>query len=180
VKELEISTITQQLQAIEPQLAPAGTAAELAEQQLLTASENLAEAEQTFDELVGESYRGAAALPPGLFIPELAGISAHAPALPVDVPTGGEAAALAYVRAREEARVAQEQFDLATNQEQTLEEQVASLEDQRERRQDELDALHDETSSDWSRSSASRSRHRRRRGGARARPRAVRKTTQRQ
>jgi cell wall-associated NlpC family hydrolase len=143
-KELEINTITQQLQAIEPQLAPAGTAAQLAEQQLLTANENLAEAEQTFDELVGDSYQGAAALPPDLFIPELAGLSAHAPALPVDVPTGGEAAALAYVRAREEARVAQEQFDLATNQEQTLEEQAASLEDQLDRLQDDLDALHDE------------------------------------
>jgi cell wall-associated NlpC family hydrolase len=143
-KELEISTITQQLQAIEPQLAPAGTAAELAEQQLFIANEELAEAEQTFDELVGDSYRGAAALPPDLFIPELAGLGAHAPALPVDVPTGGESAALAYVRARDEARVAREQYDLATNAEQTLEEQAAALEDQLERLQDELDALHDQ------------------------------------
>jgi peptidoglycan DL-endopeptidase CwlO len=143
-KEIEINTITQQLQALEPQLAPAGTAAELAEQELFTRNEALTQAEQALDEVVGESYRGAAALPPELFLPELAGINAHAPSLPVDVPTGAEAAALEYVRARDEALVAQEQYDLATGTEQTLEEQAAELEDRLERLQDQLDDLLDE------------------------------------
>jgi peptidoglycan DL-endopeptidase CwlO len=143
-KQVEINTVTQQLQAIEPQLAPAGTAADLAEQELLAANEALAEAELALDELVGQSYRGAAALPPDLFIPELAGIHAHAPALPFDVPTGTEAAAVAYTKAREEAQAAQEQYDRATTDEQTLEEQAAALEDQLAGLEDELDELLDE------------------------------------
>jgi peptidoglycan DL-endopeptidase CwlO len=143
-KDIEVTTITQQLQALEPQLAPAGTAAELAEQQLFTANETLAAAELALDEVVGESYRGAAALPPGLFIPELAGINAHAPALPVDVPTGAEAAALAYVAARDAAQAAQDQYERATSDEQTLEEQAEALEDQLARLQNQLDGLLDQ------------------------------------
>jgi cell wall-associated NlpC family hydrolase len=142
-KEIELETAVQQLQSIEPQLAPAGTAAELAEQQWLTATDALTEAESTLDELVGESYVGAAALPPDLFIPELPGLQAHAPGVPVDAPIGTEGAARDYIKARDEAQAAAEQLELAQNAEQTLEEQAEQLEGTIERLTDELEGLRD-------------------------------------
>jgi cell wall-associated NlpC family hydrolase len=141
--EIELETASQQLQLIEPQLAPAGTAAEFAEQEWLIKSEALEGAERKLDELVGESYKGAAALPRELFIPQLPGLNAHAPAVPVDAPIGAEAAAREYVKARDEAQVAAEQLDLAQNAEQTLEEQAEQLEDTIEKLTDELEDLRD-------------------------------------
>jgi peptidoglycan DL-endopeptidase CwlO len=142
-KEIELQGAIQQLATIEPQVAPAGTAADVAEQELLLKTAALEEAEQALDELVGVSYRGAAALPPDLFIPELPGLQAHAPAVPVDAPIGAEAAARDYIRARDEAQAAATNLELTQNTEQTLEEQAAQLEDTIERLTAELEDLRD-------------------------------------
>ncbi|HEY8474591.1 MAG TPA: NlpC/P60 family protein [Natronosporangium sp.] len=142
-KEIELQTAVQQLAAIEPQLTPADTAAELAEQDWLAKSAALAEAEQTLDQLVSESYRGIAALPPDLFIPELPGLQAHAPAMPVEVPIGAEAAARGYIKARDEAQAAAAQLELARTNAETLADQAADLEARIERLTDELERLRD-------------------------------------
>lgn len=142
-KEIELQGAIQQLAAIEPQLAPAGTAADLAEREWLDTSAALTDAERILDDLVGESYRGAAALPPDLFIPELPSLHAHAPAVPVEAPIGVEAAARDYIKARDEAQAAAANLELAQNTEATLEEQAAHLEGTIDRLTGELERLRD-------------------------------------
>src|SRR5690606_17604338 len=65
--ELEIEQVTQRLQAILPDVGPAVSAAEYAEEQWRRAVAERDAAQATLDQLVEQSFRAAAALPPDLF-----------------------------------------------------------------------------------------------------------------
>ena len=117
--ELQISTLTTRLQAVEPQVEPAEAEATQAEQDWQAASQELTEAQLALDELVGDSYRGAAALPADLFIPELRGLTAHAP-VPVDAPLGVRAAARRLVDARADEQAGSERYQTAQLSQQEL------------------------------------------------------------
>jgi cell wall-associated NlpC family hydrolase len=127
--EIEIGTMTAQLQAIAPALGSAETAAETAADRWETARAALEERQATLDRLVGESYQEAAALPPELFLPELRSLSAHAPALPVDPPLGVTTAARELIQAIAEEDAARELFEAARGTEQTLAEQYEEIEE---------------------------------------------------
>ncbi|MGH3681011.1 MAG: NlpC/P60 family protein, partial [Natronosporangium sp.] len=117
--ELEVQQLTAELQTIEPELAPVEASLSENDQRWRTASQELEDAKRTLDELVGDSYRGAAALPPRLFIPELRGLSAHAPSVPVEAPlgVGGAARNLLAARAAEQEAAGLFEATLGTEQE---------------------------------------------------------------
>lgn len=141
--QIEVATLTQQLDSIEPEVGPAGSAAEIAEQDWLTKSDELEAAQAKLDEVVGDSYRGAAALPPDLFIPQLPSLSVHAPGVPVEVPIGAGAAARNLMKAQAEADTAYQVYQSALTTEETLTEQRDELEDQLADLRDELEDLRD-------------------------------------
>jgi cell wall-associated NlpC family hydrolase len=125
--QLRIDNRTTELRAIQPQLGPAEQELTLAEETWRTASQARLDAQSALDELVDESYRGAAALPPELFIPGLRELTAHAP-VPVEVPLGVAAAARELVQAQAAEQTAASQFDTAQVTEQDLAERHRLLE----------------------------------------------------
>jgi cell wall-associated NlpC family hydrolase len=126
--DIQISTLTAELQTVQPAIGPAEAEAGRAEQEWRAASEQLTDAQQALDELVGDSYRGAAALPADLYIPELRGLSAHAPVLPVEAPLGAAAAARELVAAQLAEQEAVERYRLAQQDEQDLRQRREELE----------------------------------------------------
>lgn len=132
--QIEVSTRTTELQSIEPAVGPAEQDLAQAEVAWGTANQDLLAAQTELDELVGDSYRGAAALPADLYIPELRGLSAHAHALPVEAPIGVEAAARQLVEARAAEQEAAGWFETAqgthedlAQRQRTLEKELAEL-----------------------------------------------------
>jgi cell wall-associated NlpC family hydrolase len=119
-KDLRINELTTELATIEQQLTTANVP--FAEEQLQLAREQRETAEQKFDELVGESFRSTAALPPSLpeeLFPELLGLSAESQ-LPVELPLGAEAQAREVLDARAAETAAVQAYELAVTTEDTL------------------------------------------------------------
>jgi cell wall-associated NlpC family hydrolase len=137
--DIRIGTLTAERQTVEPAITPAAAEAGRTEQEWHSAGEALADAQLALDELVGESYRGAAALPPELFIPELRGLSAHAP-VPVEAPLGVAAAARKLLQARATEQQAADLYQTAqltaqdlTRRQTEIDAQLAVLTARRER-----------------------------------------------
>lgn len=138
--ELQVQQLTAELQTIEPEVGPAEADLSEADQQWRTASQELEDAQRSLDELVGDSYRGAAALPPDLYIPELRGLSAHAP-VPVEAPLGVAAAARNLLAARAAEQDASQLFEAALGTEQELSRRQAQIEARLDRLQPRLERL---------------------------------------
>ncbi|QSB15078.1 C40 family peptidase [Natronosporangium hydrolyticum] len=139
--ELEIEALTLQLETISPELEPAQSAVEYAEIQLAEAVDTRDAAQEAVDTLVGESFRGAAALPTPQYLRKLPGLSAHAP-LPVAAPLGVRTAARELVEAREAEQAAIELFAAAQDAEANLGDLFDDLATELSDLQLELDDLH--------------------------------------
>ena len=139
--EIEIGTVRSQLDALAPDVEPARSAVEYAQQQWEIAREERDRRQQILDELVDTSFRSAAAVPPELFLPQLPGLSAHAPGLPVDVPIGVQAAARDLLQAKEAEQLAAELLTAARDAHQALTDLREELTDKLEDLQDELTDL---------------------------------------
>ncbi|MPZ27144.1 MAG: PASTA domain-containing protein [Micromonosporaceae bacterium] len=140
--EIEVQKLTAELQTIEPELGPAEAQLSQTDQQWRTASQELEDAKRVLDDLVSDSYRGAAALPPDLFIPELRGLSAHAP-VPVEAPLGAGAAARRLLDARAAEQEASNLFETALGTEQELSKRRATIEAELARLEPRLQRLRD-------------------------------------
>jgi cell wall-associated NlpC family hydrolase len=127
--EIQIEQRTARLLEIEPQLVPAEAAVEAADQAWRTAEAELARAQAGLDELVEESFKGAAALPPELFVPELRDLSAYAP-VPVDAPIGVEFAARELLKARDAELTAAQALAAAQETDRALEVEQRTLTDE--------------------------------------------------
>jgi hypothetical protein len=142
-KDLRINELTTELAAIEQQLTTANVP--LAQEQLQLARERRETAEQRFEELVDESFRSTAALPPQLpqeLFPELLGLSAESQ-LPVELPLGAEAKAREVLDARAAETEAVRVYEDAVTTEDTLvarrddlEAELATLEAERDELED--------------------------------------------
>lgn len=126
--EMEVATAAERLKEVELELADAEAALERAEDEWLAADAAYAAAKETADALVAEAYRGAADVPPPLFVPGLRDLWAAAP---VDEPLGLEAALRDMVTAEEEAELAADRLAVAHDT-------VAALREERDARSDEL------------------------------------------
>lgn len=140
--QIQIDTRASELATVQPALVPAEQELLGAEQGWQTASQERQEAQQTLDELVGDSYRGAAALPPDLYIPELRGISAHS-LVPIDAPLGAAAAARDLVEKRAAELAASDRLELAQLTEQELAQRQGLLEAELAGLRSQLEVLQD-------------------------------------
>ena len=140
--EIQIGTLTAERQTVRPAVGPAVAEVARTEQDWRTTGQELADAQATLDELVGQSYRGAAALPAELFIPELRGLSAHAP-VPVEAPLGVVAAARKLVELRVAEQAAADRFRTAQLTEQDLTQRQAGIDTQLAALQPRLERLRD-------------------------------------
>lgn len=139
--QIDISTRTTELQSVEPAVGPAEQDLTQAEVAWRTANQARMAAQAAFDELVADSYRGAAALPADLFIPELRGLSAHAHVLPVEAPLGAAAAARELVASRAAEQEAASWFETARVTQQDLAQRQLTLEAELADLTAELEAL---------------------------------------
>lgn len=136
--ELEIDKVSGQLNALELEVGPAQSAVEYAQREWELARDERQRRQDILDELVDASFRGAAAVPQELFLPQLPGLSVHAPGLPVEVPIGVQTAARELIEAKETEQRAFELLTAAQEAEQTLTDLRNELADQLEELQDKL------------------------------------------